>query len=190
MRKHKIFLDMDDVAKELCKRLVARYNKDFNDNVNWLDNMEQMIWDNKNIKADKKYIMDLLFEKGAFLDNPPIEGFVECVKRLIDDGFEVFFLTFPQWESPYCVSEKVEWLQTYLPFFKLDHLIMAKNKGEVSGKHKILLDDSPNNLTDWEKEGGIGISYAKIKYSQKWCGKQVFSFEEFYEYVHILENAI
>jgi 5'(3')-deoxyribonucleotidase len=184
-----IFFDMDDVGNELNRFLCERYNEDFNDNFDWRKSRDFFISKNPEIKADADYFSKLLHEEGAFFNLKPSPGYPEIMKKLIDEGYKVRILTYPQWDSPYCLNEKVKWIQTYLPFFDLNHIFMAKNKGEVSKPGRILLDDSPHNLKAWEKEGGIGVAYAKINYAKKWDGLKVENFDEFYKLVHELKGA-
>lgn len=184
----KIYFDLDDVGNEFWKKLFAIYNEENNDNCNYLECEIHLIEEVNGIKADKKYFRKLLARKGLFMDLEPIPGYVELIKRLIAEGYEVRILTFPQWHSKHCMNEKVAWIKKHLPFFDLNNIIFTKLKGDVSGPNKILIDDNPFNLQDWEDNGGIGIGFGKIKYTQKWPGYKVDNFDELYALIKQIER--
>lgn len=188
MKKFKIYFDKDDVGNKLCQFLFQEYNKDYNDNFHWEDSETFMLAENENIKATDDYFKEILHRKGTFFDLEPSPGFVKCVKDLIEEGYEVRILTHPQWTSDHCLVEKINWVKKHLPFFDLNNLMMTKLKGEVAKENRILLDDNPENLKSWEKEGGIGVCFGTIKYSQKWEGYKVSNFEEFKDLIKKLEG--
>lgn len=184
----KIYFDLDDVGNELCRYLFETYNKEHNDNFDWLNSKTFMLSENEGLKVDNEYFKEVLHRKGTFFNLSPAPQYVEIIKKLIKEGYAVRILTHPQWTSSYCLEEKIEWIKKHLPFFNLDNLIMTRLKGEVAGPKKILLDDNPEHLKKWEENGGIGVAYAKIKYSKSWSGYKVEDFQEFYEIVKKMEN--
>lgn len=184
----KIYFDLDDVGNELCRYLFETYNKEHKDNFHWLNSETFMLAENKNLKATNEYFTEVLHREGTFLNLDPAPGYVELMKKLIDEGYDVRILTHPQWSSEYCLNEKIQWIKKHLPFFTLDHIIMTRLKGEVAGPNKILLDDNPNHLKNWEENGGKGVSYAKIAYSKNWEGYKIKEFEEFYHLIKKLER--
>lgn len=184
----KIYFDLDDVGNNLCEVVLKRYNKDFNDNYNWHD-LENNTWaDNEGVKADNDYFVNLLCSKGIFLNVDARPGYIEIIKRLIDEKYDVRILTQPEWKSKYCMSDKVLWIKKYLPFFDLGNIIMTKLKQEVSGKGKILIDDNPEHLLKWEENGGIGIAFVRSEYSKNWSGYQATNFDEVYDLIKKIEK--
>jgi 5'(3')-deoxyribonucleotidase len=184
----KIYFDLDDVGNNLGETMLKRYNKDFNDNYNWRD-LENNTWaDNEGVKVDDDYFVNLLCSKGAFLNVDARPGYIEIIKRLIDEKYDVRILTQPEWKSKYCMSDKVEWIKKHLPFFDLGNIIMTKLKGEVSGKGKILIDDNPEQLKQWEENGGIGIAFVNSRYSERWSGYKAYTFEEVYNLIKEIEK--
>ncbi len=53
---------------------------------------------------------------------------------------------------------KVEWCQKHFPGFELI-LRIAHQKQEFAGPNKILIDDRPSNIDQWNAKGGIGIRH-------------------------------
>ncbi|MDD4035872.1 MAG: hypothetical protein PHS45_00920 [Bacilli bacterium] len=186
----KIYFDLDDVGNNLCETVFKYYNRDFNDDFNWLDSEFFMWADNKEIKTNNDYFNTLLHSEGVFFNVDVTPGYVEIIKRLIDEKYDVRILTHPQWQSKYCMNEKVEWIMKYLPFFDLENIIMTKLKQEVSGKGRILIDDNPGHLEKWEENGGIGIAFVRSKYSEKWSGYKASNLEEIYDLIKKIENDI
>lgn len=187
-KKLKIYFDKDDVGNKLAKHIIEIYNREMNDDFDWKESEEFMIAKNIGLKADNDYFNEILHREGTFLNAEPHLGYAEVIERLILEGYEVRILTHPQWNSKYCLNEKIEWIKKYLPFFDLNNLIMTRLKGEVASENKILIDDNPKNLKDWEENGGIGICFSKMKYSEEWEGHKVKNFEEVYDLIHLLEE--
>jgi 5'(3')-deoxyribonucleotidase len=184
----KIYFDLDDVGNELCRFLFETYNQEHGDSFEWVNSQYFMVAENEGLKVDNDYFVEVLHRQGTFLKLEPAPGYVEVMKKLIKDGHEVRILTHPQWTSSYCLNEKIDWIKKHLPFFDLNHVIMTRLKGEVAKENRVLLDDNPEHLKKWEAEGGIGVSYAKIKYSENWQGYKVKDFNEFYELINKLNT--
>lgn len=185
-----LYIDLDDVGNELCRYLFETYNREHNDSFLWTESETFVLAENKGLKVNNDYFVDVRHRKETFGALAPANGYVHMMKRFIEEGYDVRILTHPQWTSPYCMTEKMQWIQKHLPFFSLDDLIMTKLKGEVAGPGRILLDDNPAHLQAWEDHGGIGVAYTKIAYSKKWTGFRVETFEEFYELVKDIESDV
>lgn len=185
-----LYIDLDDVGNELCRYLFETYNREYDDSFLWTESETFMLAENKELKVNNDYFVDVLHREGTFGSLSPAEGYVQMMKRFVDEGYDIRILTRPQWTSPYCVMEKMQWIQKHLPFFSLDNLMMTKLKGEVAGPGRILLDDNPSHLHAWEEHRGIGGAYTKIAYSKKWTGLSVETFEEFYQLVKDIESDV
>ena len=74
-------------------------------------------------------------------------------------------------DTPYCKTEKMEWISEHLPFIKKEniHLIMGMSKADyVLEKFNLstlenltLIDDYKVNLIDWQNKGGRAIKFGK-----------------------------
>jgi len=184
----KIYFDMDDVGNELNRYMYDIYNGDHNDSRSCLDSECFYIEQNPGIKATAEYFIELLHNEGVFLNLEPIPGYINVIRKLIDENYDVRILTHPQWISKYCMNEKVEWIRRYLPFFNVENIIFTRLKEELAGKNRILIDDNPAHLKKWEENGGISVAYGKNKYTKEWTGYRVENFEEFYNLIKQLEK--
>lgn len=103
--------------------------------------------------------IEILFEKGYFLNLEPQQNVVDAVKKIIREHPEkqVYIMSSVLTDSKYAYQEKNEWLDKYLPEIDKEHRIFppcGENKMEyVPGgirKSDYLLDDYTNNLALWE----------------------------------------
>lgn len=103
--------------------------------------------------------IEILFEKGYFLNLEPQQNVVDAVKKIIREHPEkqVYIMSSVLTDSKYAYQEKNEWLDKYLPEIDREHRIFppcGENKMEyVPGgirKSDYLLDDYTNNLALWE----------------------------------------
>lgn len=120
------------------------------------------------IKGKESDSLEQMFNKGFFRNLPIMENVMETLSALMFDGHDVHLLS-ACINSPYCKSDKLEWIENYLPFIPKEniHLIsVGTNKAEHIGniKNSILIDDFHKNLKEWEQAGGIAI---KKRYSNK-----------------------
>jgi len=92
---------------------------------------------------------------------PDLKEGLKYLKELQDDGMEIMILssTANQEFLQEISRQKYEWLQNhdinYHPIFVPGKAL----KRHYSGKDKILIDDTPINIEQWEQEGGIGIRH-------------------------------
>jgi 5'(3')-deoxyribonucleotidase len=91
--------------------------------------------------------------------------------------------------NKYCVVEKVQWLNKYLPFIDSKHIHFTANKGLMANPDRILYDDNIEHLESWENSLGIGIAYSEMEWSKEWKGYQADNWKLFYELVHCLQIA-
>lgn len=81
-----------------------------------------------------------IFKKGFFLELTPMVGAIDFVNYLLDlDKYDVYILTQPVAKSYFSYSEKVQWIEEYIPRL-LDKIIMTQNKLLLKGD--LLVDDN------------------------------------------------
>jgi len=134
--KLQVFLDLDGVFADFdarVKRLSGRYP----------DQLERaQLW--KMINADKRFFAELELIEGCLL-------LWEATKYL-----EPVFLTGAP-SSKIFQQQKREWVERIFgPEFAV-HVVPKKRKQEFSGPHRVLIDDSPENIEQWVACGGYGI---------------------------------
>ncbi len=184
----KIYFDMDDVGCDFRACLFDIYSQEYGEDCGYDGCDNYYIEYSTGIKADAEYFKEVLYREGLFLNLKPIPGYIEIIKKLIDEGYEVRILSHPQWESPYCMNEKIAWIKKHMPFFNLNNIIFAKLKGEIGAPGRIFIDDAPRNLEAWEKAGGIGIAFGQYKYTKEWKGYKVNDFDELYDLIKKIEK--
>ena len=117
----------------------------------------------------------------------PLPGAVEYLKRLQDDGHDIYIVTTSNYLSLKGKMENL--LFKYFPFIKWDHVIITSNKQMIRGD--VLIDDGVHNL-----EGG---DYFKIlmtaPHNRNYDAAankmiRVDSWENIYRVISVLEDVI
>lgn len=144
-----ILLDMDDVLVNLKKHWVDWLNTKYDLNVNHLD---ITAWGLKTFfpSLTDEEIWSPLFETEFWSSVTPKDGAIHCVKKLIDEGFQVYVVTA---SHPETLPNKLnDCLFKYFPFIDSKSVIASWNKQLICGD--VLIDDNPLNL--------IGGTYKSI----------------------------
>ncbi len=109
---------------------------------------------------------EVLYEKGYYRNLEPNQILVDEVKRLINNGEDVYVLSSFLSDSEYALSEKNLWLDEYLPEIPKDKRIFVhygdnKNDYITNGItiSDYLIDDYTKNLLSWKQAGGTGIKF-------------------------------
>lgn len=141
MRKLTILVDMDDTIENLLDVWVAYLNEHYGTSVRKEDITE---WDLSKafptIEGDKIY--SALLDETLWDAVRPLPGAVKYLKKLIDDGNEVFIVTASHPDSVRAKMNKV--LFRYFPYITYQNVIIASKKQLISGD--ILIDDAPHNM--------------------------------------------
>lgn len=177
-----IYIDLDDVLYPLSKHIVDVVNRQTGYEYNYKENTDYW-WDSHPAKAD--YFRKAIYEEGIFIDGGCMLDGVHYIQKLIDQGYEIRFLTYPIWDSKYCVAEKVQFLKQHFNDINLDNiLIMCKNKYELAKPNRILLDDNVGNCQSWINHGGKAYVF-KNHYNSRLIGElpYVNNHEKFYNIV-------
>lgn len=187
-RNYEVYLDLDETVVCLSQYIVEEcYNKDFHDNMKWQENDAYWWGDCK--KAPKLYFEQLLLKRGTFALPKPVDGAIETITKLHNEGFDIHILTMPTWNSLYCVQEKVQWVQKYLPFIDINtHFHCTGNKGILAKSNRILLDDNGAHLKAWSENHGTAVAFGGFSWNADWTGDRANNFDEFYDLVHKLEE--
>lgn len=101
----------------------------------------------------------------AIMDDPgfyarldPIEGAIDALKSMVEQGHEVILVTSPWLTNPTCITDKFDWVEKYLGADWTERLIITKDKTHVAGD--ILIDDKP------EIKGTATPSWTHILFDQ------------------------
>lgn len=95
------------------------------------------------IKEEYKDDMDEI--KGIFALMKPMSGAISSYETLAKH-FDTYILSTSPWNNPQAASEKVEWVQKYLPKVAYKRLILSHNKHLNVGDY--LIDDRTKNGAD------------------------------------------
>ena len=90
----------------------------------------------------------------------PMPGAVDALRRLMEDGHDVYIVTATIYHSLRAKMEKV--LFRYFPYINWDHVIITSHKQMIKGD--VLIDDAPHNLAggDYHKilfEAGHNLNF-------------------------------
>lgn len=147
-----ILTDADGVLEDLTQAWVELINEKYGTSVRY-ENVRD--WDM--CKSFPELTREQVY--GTELDDElydmmgPMEGAPECIKRLIDNGHEVYVVT----NTPYqVINAKVEKvIFRYFPYLTWKNIIVTSNKKLIKGD--VLIDDGIHNL--------IGGEYKKILFT-------------------------
>ena len=185
-RKFSCYFDLDDTIVNLSKEVVRIYNEEHNTNYNWKDN-DKYWWGD--ISPNQRYFENLLKRKGVFYGAPPIECMIDMLDRLHGLGFEIYFVTMPDYGNETCYYEKLTWLQEYLPWFEPKMLIATESKHLLAKPNRILIDDSSKNLINFQKEGGISIGFGNHSWTRDFDGLRVENAKELECLIKLIEEG-
>ena len=101
---------------------------------------------------------DAQYIKGFFGKLEPIPGAIDAFNKLAED-FEVYILSCACWRNPSSFSDKVLWINKYLPA-GIKRLILTHHKDLCVGDY--LIDDRPHHGTD--KFNGEWIKFGSEKF--------------------------
>lgn len=145
----KILIDIDDVLNNLCETWCETLNERYGTTVGYQDVTE---WDISKFfpELTKDQVFEPLHEPELWSRVKPKEGTVECVKKMIDDGHEVYLCTSTDYRN--IQYKYVNFVQKYFPFIDWKHVIVIGKKQLI--KADFLIDDYVNNL--------VGGLYVKL----------------------------
>lgn len=144
-----ILIDMDDTIEDLVCKWVELLNHRYNLSVSKDDIVD---WNISTFfpTLTKDEVYSVLDEDELWANVQPKVGAVEYVKRLVDDGHNVFICTSSGYKHLRSKMDLV--LFKYFPYLTWSNVIITSNKQMV--RADILIDDGVHNL--------IGGSYFKI----------------------------
>lgn len=185
MKNLTLVVDMDEVLCDLSEETRLRVNKDFNKNYPKGFNQNYW-WDDYQI--DRKYFEKILNEEGLFLNLKPVDGSIEVLTKLNEEGFNIHILTCPQYTNGNCFISKVKWIKEYLPFINIEtNFHTTGNKGLFAKENRLLLDDNINYLNSYQENGGISVAFDQ-GWNKEFEGHRVYNWNQFYNLIHLLSD--
>jgi 5'-nucleotidase len=86
-------------------------------------------------------VRDIYQGEGCIEGAKPIEGAIEALKKMVDEGHDVFICTAPFGVYTYCVHEKYKWLEKNLGKDWTKRIILTPDKTFVAAD--VIIDDKP-----------------------------------------------
>ncbi|MGO4888212.1 5' nucleotidase, NT5C type [Anaerobacillus sp. MEB173] len=179
----RLLIDMDSVMADLMTPWYARYNKDYNDKLHYLDLTS---WDtHKFVKKEcGEKIYQYLHEPGFYRYLQPLPH-SQAVMEKLNKEHEIFIVTTSPAEA---VSDKQEWMKEHFPFIQIEHMIFTHRKDLIIGD--LLFDDAPHNLEAFMATGRKAIAM-NYPYNQSVNCDRVNNWLEFADYIaHLQEKTI
>lgn len=183
MKRLRILFDADDVAEMLLEDWVKMLNDRYGTSV-CVDDVTD--WDVSLAfpMLTKEQIYGVLQDNELWENLTPMPGAQEYLKKLYDEGHELYMVTATDYRT---CRVKVERILELFPFLDADHIIIAHNKQMIMGD--VLIDDGPHNL--------VGGRYFRILFNQphnrgfnaeKHGMHRAFSWKQVYKLIH--ENLV
>lgn len=140
MNKLVICIDVDEVLNNLMEKTIEMYNNKYNAKLSIEDFTDYDIFKDLSYD-DAENLMALWQEEKLWNSLEPRNGSQRGVKKLVDDGHEVYFATATHHKN---FAWKVDWLQHYFSMVPKKNIICIGNKGLLNCD--VLYDDCVDNL--------------------------------------------
>lgn len=180
-----ILVDMDDTIETLGPAWCDWLDKKYDTGIKYEDLTGWIVADTYP-QLTKEQIFEPLFLPELWDTVKPIDGAAEYLKRMMDDGDEIYILTSTHYKNVAMKMDKV--LFKFFPFLNRRQIIIADKKQMIKGD--ILIDDAPHNLMggDYEKillDAPTNRNFKEGIYDIH----RAFSWEQVYEIVHEIKSC-
>ena len=142
---------MDEVIADAVAEHLARYNREFGENVTTADLAGKWLWDVVEEERHPALLAHLRSED--FFAVLEVMPHAQRVIEALQSKYEVFIATAAM-EVPTSFTPKYEWLGRHFPFIPASHIVFCGDKSILRADY--LIDDNPRQLTRF---GGEGILY-------------------------------
>ena len=180
----RILIDADDVLEDLSPKWVSFLNERYGLNARYEDHTDwNMAHVFPSLTREQVYAVEL--EEDFYSRLEPLEGAVETVRKLMEDGHEIYVVTTTPYQIIKAKMEKV--IFRYFPFLTWKNIIITSNKHLIRGD--VLIDDGVHNL--------LGGDYHKIlmtgPYNRDFDAEsagmiRVHNWQEIYEAIQTLNS--
>lgn len=177
MNKLRIFLDADEVLVDFITPLLEKYNHTYSTSFKIEDVLD---WDLNKIALEGTNFDIFIDEEDFFSNLKPYPDSFDILKKLIEDGHDVFIATAGKEET---YKGKMNCFKKYFPFMDPSQIVLIKRKDILYGD--ILLDDAPHNISTTICKNPIIMDKPWNRHLK---GPRVKSLTEFYEVVKKISN--
>ena len=186
MKKFKILVDMDDTLVDTVFRWVEWLNNHYGLNVKYED---LKVWEIQiafpSLTLDQ--IRAPLMQESFWMRVQPKEGAVEYLKKLIDDGHEIYICSA---SHPYTINAKIKYcLFKHFDYLQTEQLIFTYRKQFINAD--FCIDDGIHNLVDASYRGILITTPYNTSINEKDCESdmvRVNNFKEVYEFIREQSN--
>lgn len=177
-----ILVDIDDTIENLCQVWCELLNERYGTNVRYTD---ISTWDISRFfpTLTKEQVFEPLHGEEIWYRLRPLEGAVEYLRKLIDDGFQIYLCTTTDYRN---IRQKFEAvIMRFFPFIRWNQVIVASNKQMI--RADFLIDDGIHNLEGGEYHKILMTAPHNLSYDAEANGMhRVYSWEETYRLVRRL----
>lgn len=174
-----ILVDMDDTIENCTEAWVRLVNKLYGTDV---DPLSLRDWDVSVAfpTLTREQVYDVTLTDEFWYGVTPIDGAVEYLKRLIDDGNKVYIVTCAAYETLRIKMEEV--LFKYFPYISWRDVIIASKKQMIQADY--LVDDGIHNHIDGEYKKLLFTAPHNCEYNAEENGMiRVHSWQEVYKII-------
>jgi 5'(3')-deoxyribonucleotidase len=147
----RICVDMDEVMADAIAEHLARYNREFQQNLTKEDLRGKRFW--QIVPESHHEPLDELLRAADFFEDLDVMPDAPRVLAALQDRYEVFIASAAM-EVPSSFNPKYRWLQRHFPFIPHTHIVFCGDKSILRADY--LIDDNPRQL---ERFIGAGILY-------------------------------
>lgn len=144
----RICIDMDEVIADAVSEHLARYNRDFDENVTPADLQGKWLWDV--VSTDRHDALAAYLHSEDFFGVLDVMPDAQRVIHALGLQYEVFIATAAM-EVPTSFNAKYDWLKQHFPFIPASHIVFCGDKSILRADY--LIDDNPRQLRRFRGEG-------------------------------------
>lgn len=145
MQKLTVLVDLDSTLVDLDTKWYRTWNEWTGDSLT-ADKVKS--WDVHLYCKDQSLdVYSVLNMPGFFKHLDPIEGALDTVYKLHNDGHRIVIVTASPAKSQTAFNDKQFWVKEHLPFINQHDFIGTHAKDLIRGD--VLIDDGPHNLLAW-----------------------------------------
>lgn len=154
----RIVVDMDEVLCQFVGKVLKRWNAingtkfSREDITAW--RMENILGNDILGRTAEGLIDEWMSEPGFYEDLEPVEGAIDGLQKLMDDGHDIVICTSVPEVAIHAYDGKRKWMRRNFPRWSMKNFIACSRKGLIAGD--VFIDDGPHNIRDWCAAGKRG----------------------------------
>ena len=169
-------IDIDDVLSEFRVHFAKHLNREYNLYPDVEGEEYYFITALSKLDMNPEEVFENFTDQGGFRDIPVVEGAIEMLQDIRNQGYWIQLLTARPKDNLKCFHDTYHWLsKNSIPYDALDFSNekfrwCAKSRYYDSGKIKFAIDDSPKHVAEYAKHG-IFCYMPKKNYNKEVRGK-------------------